>query len=55
MDDGLDKVASLLKVLKIRIIKWASVCYDKDVDKVVSTGDALEGTRVTLHLQSIEQ
>lgn len=28
-------------VLKIRILRWASVGYDKDVGKVVSAGDAL--------------
>ena len=43
MDDDLDKVARFLKVLKIRIIKWAWMCYNKDVGKVVSTGDALGG------------
>lgn len=48
MDDDLDKVASFLKGLKI---KWASVCYNKDVGKVVSTGDALGGHIVPdLHL-----
>lgn len=43
MDDDLDKVASFLKVLKIRIIKWPWVCYNKDVGMVVSTGDTLGG------------